>query len=150
MGKLEGKIAVVTGGNSGIGLATAKQFVEEGAYVFITGRRQPDLDAATAEMGKNVTAFKGDVGVLADLDKLYELVQREKGRIDVLCANAGGGELAALGKITEEHFDKTFRTNVKGTLFTVQKALPLLAEGASVGSDRLDYIDKGYRVLQRV
>jgi NAD(P)-dependent dehydrogenase (short-subunit alcohol dehydrogenase family) len=130
--KLEGKVAVVTGGNSGIGLATAKRFAAEGAYVFITGRRQNELDAAVKEIGKNVTAVQSDISKLADLDRLYSTVKREKGHIDILFANAGLGEFAPLGSITEEHFDKTFNTNVKGTLFTVQKALSLLRDGGSV------------------
>lgn len=132
MGKLDGKVAVVTGGSTGIGLATAKRFVDEGAYVFITGRRQPELDAAVASIGRNVTAVRSDVSNLEDLDRLYATVQDQKGRIDVLFANAGGGEFAPLGAITEAHFDKTFNINVKGLLFTVQKALPLLPDGASV------------------
>src|SRR5271167_646051 len=132
MSKLEGKIAVITGANSGIGLATAERFVSEGAYVFITGRRQAELDAAVKKIGKNVTAVQGDVSNLADLDKLYSIVKKEKGRVDILFANAGGGEFAPLGQITEAHFDKTFNTNVKGLLFTVQKALPLLKDGSSV------------------
>jgi NAD(P)-dependent dehydrogenase (short-subunit alcohol dehydrogenase family) len=131
-GKLEGKVAVVTGGNSGIGLATAKRFVGEGAYVFITGRRQVELDVAVKEIGENVTAVPGDVSKLADLDRLYATMKAKKGRIDVLFANAGGSELAPLGAITEEHFDKLFDANVKGLLFTVQKALPLLSDGASI------------------
>jgi NAD(P)-dependent dehydrogenase (short-subunit alcohol dehydrogenase family) len=131
-GKLEGKVAVVTGGSSGIGLATAERFVAEGAYVFITGRRQAELDAAVKRIGTNVTAVRGDVSNLADLDHLYEVVKREKGRVDVLFANAGGGEFAPLGAITEEHFDKTFNINVKGLLFTVQKALPLFKDGGSI------------------
>src|ERR1700758_2675783 len=131
-GKLNGKVAVVTGGNSGIGLATAKGFVAEGAYVFITGRRQAELDAAVKRIGKNATAVRGDVSDLADLDHLYDVVRREKGRVDVLFANAGGGEFAPLGSITEEHFDKTFDINVKGLLFTVQKALPLMPDGGSI------------------
>ena len=131
-GKLEGKVAVVTGGNSGIGLATAERFVAEGAYVFITGRRQADLDAAVKRIGTNVAAVRGDVSNLADLDHLYDVVKREKGRVDVLFANAGGGEFAPLGAITEEHFDKTFNINVKGLLFTVQKALPLFKDGGSI------------------
>jgi NAD(P)-dependent dehydrogenase (short-subunit alcohol dehydrogenase family) len=130
--KLEGKVAVVTGGNSGIGLATAKQFVAEGAYVFITGRRQPELDAAVKAIGANVTGVRGDVSNLADLDRLYEAVQQKKSHIDVLFANAGGGEFAPLGAITEEHYDKTFAINVKGVLFTVQKALPLFRDGGSI------------------
>ena len=132
MNKHEGKIAVVTGGNSGIGLATAKRLADEGAYVFITGRRQAELDAAVKQIGKNVTAVQGDVANLADLDRLYETVKQQKGRIDILFANAGGGEFAPLGSITEEHFDKTFNSDVKGLLFTVQKALPLMKDGASI------------------
>jgi NAD(P)-dependent dehydrogenase (short-subunit alcohol dehydrogenase family) len=132
MGKLEGKIAVITGGNSGIGLATAKRFVAEGARVFITGRRADDLARAAREIGKQATAFQGDVGVLADLDRLFELVGKEAGRIDILFANAGVGEFAALGEITDEHFEKAFRTNVKGAVFTVQKALPLMGMGGSI------------------
>ncbi|MEU6404959.1 SDR family oxidoreductase [Streptomyces sp. NPDC046985] len=132
MGKLEGKTAVVTGGNSGIGLATAKRFVEEGAHVFVTGRRQEALDAAVAEIGRNVTAVQGDIAVPGDIDRLYEAVTASGRRIDVLFANAGGGEFATLEGLTEEHFDATFGTNVRGTVFTVQKALPLLNDGASV------------------
>jgi NAD(P)-dependent dehydrogenase (short-subunit alcohol dehydrogenase family) len=130
--KLAGKVAVVTGGSSGIGLATAERFVAEGAYVFITGRRQGELDAASRRIGENVTAVQGDVSSLADLDRLYATVEREQRRIDVLFANAGGGEFAPLGAITEEHFDKTFAINVKGVLFTVQKALPLFRDGGSI------------------
>lgn len=132
MGKLEGKIAVVTGGNSGIGLATAKRFVQEGAEVFITGRRAVDLEKAAKEIGSHVTTFQGDVSVLADLDRLYALVKEEAGHIDVLHANAGTGTFAPLGLITEEQFEQTFGANVKGVLFTVQKALPLLKDGSSV------------------
>jgi NAD(P)-dependent dehydrogenase (short-subunit alcohol dehydrogenase family) len=132
MGKLAGKIAVITGGNSDIGLATAQRFVAEGAYVFITGRRQAELDAAVKLIGNHVTGVQGDVAKLADLDRLYETVRTEKGRLDIVFANAGGGELAPLGSITEEHFDKTFNVNVRGTLFTVQKALPLLNDGGSI------------------
>ena len=131
-GKLEGKVAVITGGNSGIGLATAKRFVAEGAYIFITGRRQAELDAAVKKIGENVAGVQGDVAKLADLDRLYATVKAKKGRIDILFANAGIGELAPFGAITEEHFDKTFNTNVKGLLFTVQKALPLLPDAASI------------------
>jgi len=131
-GKLEGKVAVITGGSSGIGLATAKRFVAEGAYIFITGRRQAELDAAVKKIGENVAGVQGDVAKLADLDRLYATVKAKKGRIDILFANAGIGELAPLGAITEEHFDKTFNTNVKGLLFTVQKALPLLPDAASI------------------
>jgi len=129
--KLRGKMAVITGGTSGIGLATAKLFVKEGAYVFITGRRQKELDAAVQAIGRNVTGVQGDVARLADLDRLYEAV-KTKGRIDVVFANAGVAEFAPLGKITEEHFDKLFDTNVKGTLFTVQQALPMLNDGGSI------------------
>lgn len=132
MSKLEGKIALVTGGNSGIGLATAKQFVAEGAYVYITGRRQVELDAAVEAIGKNVTAVQSDVSNLADLDRLFATIKQEQGHLDIIFANAGGGQIAPLGAITEEHFDKTFNINVKGLLFTVQKALPLLPEGASI------------------
>lgn len=130
--KLAGKIALITGANSGIGLATAKRFVAEGAYVFITGRRPTELDAAVKQIGKSVTGIQSDVSKLADLDRLYSTIGQQKGRLDVLFANAGGGEFAPLGAITEEHFDRTFNTNVKGTLFTVQKALPLLTDGGSV------------------
>jgi len=129
--KLQGKMAVITGGTSGIGLATAKLFVKEGAYVFITGRRQKELDAAVQAIGNNVTGVQGDVARLADLDRLYQAV-KTKGRIDVVFANAGVAEFAPLGKITEEHFDKLFDTNVKGTLFTVQKALALMNDGGSI------------------
>ncbi len=132
MGKLDGKVAVVTGGTSGIGLATARRFAAEGAHVFITGRRKPELDAAVKAIGSRATGVQGDVSNLADLDRLYAVVKEQKGRVDVLFANAGGGEFAPLGAITEEHFDKTFNNNVKGLLFTVQKALPLLPEGASI------------------
>ena len=129
--KLQGKIAVITGGTSGIGFATAKLFVKEGAYVFITGRREKELDAAVQAIGRNVTGVQGDVARLADLDRLYEAV-KTKGRIDVVFANAGVAEFAPLGKITEEHFDKLFDTNVKGTLFTVQKALALMNDDGSI------------------
>ncbi len=132
MGKLSGKIALVTGGNSGIGLATAKRFAAEGAHVYITGRRQASLDDAVKEIGSNVTAVQGDVANLADLDRLFAQIKSEQGRLDVLFANAGGGEFMTLGSYTEEHFDKTFNTNVKGLVFTVQKALPLLPDGAAI------------------
>ena len=131
MGKLQGKVAVITGGTQGIGLATAKLFVSEGAYVFITGRRQKELEKAVASIGSNVTGVQGDVANLADLDRLYESV-KAKGRIDVLFANVGLGGFVPLGSITEEYYDKTFDTNVKGLLFTVQKALPFLNDGASI------------------
>jgi len=133
MNKLEGKIAVITGGNSGIGLATAKHFIAEGAYVFVTGRRQQALDTAVSEIGKNVTGIQGDVSNLVDLDRLYSIVKQQKGHIDILFANAGLGEFARLGQISEEHFDRTFGVNVKGLLFTVQKAIPLFKdEGGSI------------------
>lgn len=130
--KLEGKIALITGGSSGIGLATAKQFIAEGAYVYITGRRQTELDGAVNAIGENIRGMQNDVSNLADLDRLFATIQQEQGHLDVIFANAGGGQIAPLGSITEEHFDKTFNTNVKGLLFTVQKALPLLLEGASI------------------
>lgn len=132
MNRLEGKIAVVTGANSGIGLATAKRFAQEGARVFMTARRQAELDDAVREIGFKARGIRGDVSNLADLDRLYDVVRREAGVIDVLFANAGGGEFLPLGDITEDHYERTFGTNVKGTLFTVQKALPLLCDGASV------------------
>lgn len=132
MGKLEGKVAVITGATSGMALATAKLFVQEGAYVYITGRRQGHLDAAVKAIGKNVKGIQGDSANLADLDKLFDTVKQEKGTIDVLFASAGQGEFQPLGSITEEHFDKIFDLNVKGTLFTVQKALPLMKDGASI------------------
>ena len=133
MGKLEGKIALITGGNSGIGLATAKQFVNEGAYVFITGRRGPELARAAEEIGRNVAGIQGDVANLDDLDRLFAQVKREKGKLDIVFANAGGAlPLTPLGEITEEHYDSLFNVNVKGLLFTVQKALPLLPDGASI------------------
>ena len=132
MGKLQGKVAVITGGTTGIGFAAAKLFVEEGAYVFITGRRQKELDAAVKAIGGNVTGVQGDVSKLVDLDRLYETVEAKGRRIDVVFANAGFGEFAALGGITEEHFDRIFDVNVKGALFTVQKALPLLNDGGSI------------------
>ncbi|HZN44442.1 MAG TPA: SDR family oxidoreductase [Nitrospiraceae bacterium] len=132
MNKLEGKIALVTGGNSGIGLATARQFVNEGAYVFITGRREPELARAVKEIEKNVTGVQGDVSNLGDLDRLFSQIRREKGKLDIVFANAGGAKFAPLGKITEEHYDALFNSNVKGLLFTVQKALPLLPDGASI------------------
>lgn len=132
MGKLDGKIALVTGGNSGIGLATAKRFEQEGAYVFITGRRQANLDEAVKQIGRNVTGVQGDVAKLADLDRLFEQIKKEKGRLDIVFANAGIAKFAPFGNIDEEHFDSIFGTNVKGLLFSVQKALPLMPDGASV------------------
>jgi len=131
-GKLEGKIALVTGGSSGIGLATAQEFVREGAYVYITGRRQSELDKAVKTIGKQVTAVRADVASLTDLDRLFGQIKQEKGRLDVVFANAGGGSFAPLGTITEELYDQTFNTNVKGVLFTVQKALPLIPDGGSI------------------
>ena len=130
--RFENKVVVVTGGTSGIGLATAKAFSAEGASVFITGRRQEALDAAVKQIGGRVTAVRGDAANLADIDRLYDAVQQKHAQIDVLFANAGGGEMVPLGSITEEHYERTFDTNVKGVLFTVQKALPLLKDGASV------------------
>ncbi|MGZ3391162.1 MAG: SDR family oxidoreductase [Isosphaeraceae bacterium] len=132
MGKLEGKNALITGGNSGIGLATAKQFVNEGSYVFITGRREPELAAAVMEIGGNVTGVQGDVSNLGDLDRLFAQIKREKGKLDIVFANAGVAKFAPFGTITEEHYDSIFDINVKGLLFTVQKALPLLPDGASL------------------
>jgi NAD(P)-dependent dehydrogenase (short-subunit alcohol dehydrogenase family) len=132
MGKLEGKVAVITGGSSGMALASAKRFVEEGAYVFITGRRQEQLDQAVKLIGRNVTGVRGDAANLDDLDRLFDTVKREKGKIDVLYASAGWGESVPLGEITEQHFDKIFDLNTRGTLFTVQKALPLLNDGGSI------------------
>ncbi|WP_026702804.1 SDR family NAD(P)-dependent oxidoreductase [Salibacterium aidingense] len=125
MDKFEGKIALVTGGTSGIGLATAQKFVSEGAYVYITGRRQNELDKAVNQIGKNVTGVQGDISKLEDLDKLYDIIKQEKGKLDILFANAGVGSLLPLGEITEEQVDRTFDINVKGTIFTVQKALSL-------------------------
>jgi NAD(P)-dependent dehydrogenase (short-subunit alcohol dehydrogenase family) len=131
VGKLRGKVAVITGGTTGIGFAAAKLFVEEGAYVFITGRRQRELDAAVKAIGSNVTGVQGDVAKLADLDRLYAAV-KAKGKLDIVFANAGIAEFAPLDKVTEEHFDRLFDINVKGTLFTVQNALPLLKDGGSI------------------
>ena len=132
MSKLEGKIALITGGNSGIGLATAKRFVNEGAYVFITGRRNAQLTAAVKEVGKNVTSVQGDASNLGDLDRLFAQVKREKSKLDIVFANAGIATFAPLGTITEEHYNSIFNINVKGLLFTVQKALPLMPDGASI------------------
>jgi NAD(P)-dependent dehydrogenase (short-subunit alcohol dehydrogenase family) len=133
MGKLQGKVAVITGATSGMALASAKRFVAEGAYVFITGRRQKELDSAVASIGRSVTGVRGDAGNLADLDLLYRTVKDQKGHIDVLYASAGLGEFnLPLGKISEESFDRTFGLNVRGTLFTVQKALPLMRDGGSI------------------
>jgi NAD(P)-dependent dehydrogenase (short-subunit alcohol dehydrogenase family) len=132
MGKLEGKIALVTGGNGGIGLATAKRFVNEGAYVFITGRREQELAAAVKEIGRNVISVQGDVSDIGDLDRLFTQIKGEKGKLDIVFANAGVAKYAPLGAITEELYDSIFKINVKGLLFTVQKALPLLPDGASI------------------
>jgi NAD(P)-dependent dehydrogenase (short-subunit alcohol dehydrogenase family) len=132
MGRLEGRTAIITGANSGIGLATAKRFAQEGALVFMTGRRQAELDIAVQAVGHNARGVQGDISSLADLDRLYEAVRREAGVIDVMFANAGGGSFLPLAEVTEDHFDRTFATNVRGTLFTVQKALPLLRDGASI------------------
>lgn len=131
-GKLEAKIALITGGNSGIGLAIAQRFTREGAFVFVTGRRKSELEKAGRLIGPESAAIQADVANLADLDKVYQEIKQRKGRLDVLVANAGGGTFAPLGAISEEHFDRTFATNVKGTLFTVQKALPLLSDGAAI------------------
>ncbi|WP_105631355.1 glucose 1-dehydrogenase [Cronobacter dublinensis] len=130
--RFSNKVVIVTGGTSGIGLATAKAFVSEGAHVFITGRRQAALDDALRQLGDNVTGVRGDMSQLADIDRLYEAVQQRHSHIDAIFANAGGGEFAPLGAISEAHYQETFDTNVKGVLFTVQKALPLLRDGASV------------------
>ena len=131
-GQLQNKIALVTGGNSGLGLATAKRFVAEGAYVFITGRRQAELDVAVKAIGSNATAVKGDASNLADLDRLFATIREQKGRLDIVFANAGSASFAPLGEITEEHYDSLFNLNVKGLLFTVQKALPLMPDGAAI------------------
>ena len=131
-GKFEGKVALITGGNSGIGLATAKQFVNEGAYVFITGRREAELAAAKKQIGKNVTAIQGDVSNLDDLDRLFAQIKKEKGKIDIVFANAGVAKYAPVGTITEDFFDSIFDINVKGVLFTVQKSLSLLRDGGSI------------------
>ncbi len=132
MGKLDGKVAVITGGTSGMALATAQLFVKEGAYVFVTGRGQESLDEAVKLIGRNVTGVQGDASNLDDLDRLFETVKREKGGIDVLFASAGLADSANMGEITEEHFDKVFGLNTRGTLFTVQKALPLFNDGGSI------------------
>ena len=133
MGKLEGKVAVITGGSSGLALASARRFVEEGAYVFITGRRQEQLDEAVKLIGRNVTGVRGDAANLDDLDRLFDTVKREKGKIDILFASAGKGEFVPLGEISEQHFDNSpFGLNTRGTLFTVQKAVPLFNDGGSI------------------
>ena len=132
MDRLNGKTAIVTGGGSGIGLASAKRFIDEGAFVYIFGRRQDALDAALVELGENARAISGSVSDMADLDRLFETVRTERGSLDILFANAGTGELVPLGEITPEHYDRTFDVNVKGLLFTVQKALPLMRSGGSI------------------
>jgi NAD(P)-dependent dehydrogenase (short-subunit alcohol dehydrogenase family) len=132
MGKLQGKVALVTGGNSGIGLATAKLFVAEGAHVYVTGRGQEKLDAAVKEIGAGATAVQGDVGKLDDLDRLFARIKSEQGKLDIVFANAGIAEYAPLGQIEEAHFDRIFSSNVKGLLFSVQKALPLMPDGAAI------------------
>ena len=144
MGKLDGKIAVVTGGNSGIGLATAKEFVNEGAYVFITGRREKELAAAAKEIGKEVTAVQGDVSNLADMDRLFAQIKKRKGKLDIVFANAGVAKYAPLDKITEEFYNSIFDINVKGLLFTVQKALPLLRDGGSIVLNASIVASKGF------
>jgi NAD(P)-dependent dehydrogenase (short-subunit alcohol dehydrogenase family) len=145
--RLEGKIAVITGGNSGIGLATAQRFVQEGAYIFITGRRQSEVDNAVNRIGENVTGVQGDVSNLADLDRLYASVKQQKGKIDVLFANAGVYDIAPLGSITEAAFDKIFSVNVKGLLFTVQKALPLFQDGGSIILTASVNASKGFEAM---
>jgi len=142
MAKLEGKIALITGGNSGIGFATAKEFVKEGAFVFITGRRE--LAAAVKEIGRNVAGIQGDVSKLADLDRLFAQIKSEKGKLDIVFANAGVATFAQFGQITEEHFDSIFNVNVRGTLFTVQKALPLMPDGASIILNASIVASKGF------
>ena len=144
MGKLDGKIALISGGTSGIGLATATQFVTEGAYVFITGRRDLELAAAVKEIGRNVTGVKGDVSNLGDLDRLFAQIRQEKGRLDIVFANAGVAKYAPLGKITEDVYDSIFNINVKGLLFTVQNALPLMPDGASVILNASIVASKGF------
>src|SRR5712664_4823232 len=145
MGKLEGTIALITGGNSGIGLATARRFVDEGAYVFITGRREPELNAAVKEIGENVTGVQGDVANLGDLDRLFAQIKRETGKLDVVFANAGTTTMTPLGNITEEDYDSLFNVNVKGLLFTVQKALPLMPDGGSIILNASIVASKGFR-----
>ena len=142
--KLDGKIAVITGGNSGIGLATARRFVDEGAFVFITGRRQEELDAAVKSIGRNVVGVRGDVANLADLDRLYATVKQQKGRVDIVFANAGVAEFVPFAQVTEAHYDKTFNINVKGLLFTVQKALPLMPDGGSIILNASIVASKGF------
>ena len=147
MGKLDNKVALVTGGNSGIGLATAKRFVAEGAHVFITGRRQKELDAAVKEIGGNVTGVQGDVSSLADLDRLFDTIRKQKGRLDTVFANAGSAQVAPLGSISEEHYNQIFNTNVKGVVFTVQKALPLMEPGSTIVLNASIVASKGFAAL---
>ncbi len=144
MGKLDSKVALITGGNSGIGLATAKRFVSEGAYVFITGRRESELAVASNEIGRHVTAVQSDVSNLGDLDRLFEQIKTEKSRLDIVFANAGVVTYAALGSITEEYYDTMFDINVKGLLFTVQKALPLMPDGSSIVLNASIVASKGF------
>lgn len=144
MGKLDNKVALVTGGNSGIGLATAKRFVAEGAHVFITGRRQKELDAAVKEIGGNVTGVQGDVSKLADLDRLFDTIRKQKGRLDTIFVNAGIAQLAPLGSISEEHYEQVFDINVKGVVFTVQKALPLMPPGSTIVLNASIVASKGF------
>ena len=144
MDRLDGKIALITGGTSGIGLATAKQFVNEGAYVFITGRREPELAAAVKEIGRNISGVQGDVSNIADLDRLFGQIRKEKSKLDVVFANAGVAKYAPFGKITEEFYESIFNINVKGLLFTVQKALPLLPDGASIVLNASIVASKGF------
>jgi NAD(P)-dependent dehydrogenase (short-subunit alcohol dehydrogenase family) len=144
MHRLDGKIALITGGTSGIGLATAKQFVNEGAYAFITGRREPELAAAVKEIGRNVSGVQGDVSNLADLDRLFAQIRKEKGKLDIVFANAGVATYAPFGKITEEFYDSIFNINVKGLLFTMQEALPLLPDGASIVLNASIVASKGF------
>ena len=144
MGKLEGKVALITGGNSGIGLATAKRFVEEGAYVFITGRREAELNAAVKEIGANVTGVRGDVANLGDLDRLFAQIKQEKGKVDIIFANAGITPMTPLGNITEEAYDSLFNVNVKGLLFTIQNALPLMPDGGSIILNASIVASKGF------
>jgi NAD(P)-dependent dehydrogenase (short-subunit alcohol dehydrogenase family) len=144
MRRLEGKVALITGGNSGIGLASAKEFVKEGSYVFITGRREQELTAAVREIGGDVTGIQGDVSYPADLDRLFERIRRDKGRLDIVFANAGVAKYGALGDITEDLYNEIFDVNVKGVLFTVQKALPLLSDGASIILNASIVASKGF------
>ena len=143
--KLSGKNALITGGSSGIGFATAKRFVDEGGYVFITGRREPELNAAVKEIGENVTGVQGDVANLGDLDRLFAQIKREKGKLDIVFANAGITPMTPLGNITEEDYDSLFNANVKGLLFTVQKALPLMPDGGSIILNASVVASKGFR-----